>query len=422
MVASVKHHTGSYSAQLGSSVTPEPNGDSWLYQTVTIPSGATAASLNFYYWGACNDTVTNDWKEAQIQSSTGTTLAQVMKVCSTSSAWTKVYFNLINYAGQTICIYFNDHENGNGLLTYMDVDDVTVSVRGGASVTLAPDSVNFGHQNIGTTSSSQTVTLTNSQSSALTGLSVSFTGTNATDFAETDNCGTSLAANSNCAINVTFTPGAAGSRSATLSVTDSAGTQTSSLTGTGVGHVTLTPASLTFSNQNVGTTSSPRALTLTNGTASALTGLSVSVGGTNAGDYGQTSNCGTSLAASSSCTINVTFAPTTSGTRTATVMVTDSAGTQSSNLSGTGVGNVTLTPASVGFGNQGVGTTSSPRPLTLSNGNSSSLTSVSVSITGANAADFGQTNNCGTSVAANSSCTINVAFTPSRCTLPNPRP
>ena len=187
-----------------------------------------------------------------------------------------MYFNLINYVGQTIRIYFNDHENGNGLLTYMYVDDVTVSVRGGTSVTLAPASVNFGNQNVGTTSASQTLTLTNSQTTAATGLSISFTGADATDFAETDNCGTSLAANSSCSINVTFTPGATGSRSATLSVTDSAGTQTSSLTGTGVGTVTLTPASLTYSNQNVGTTSSPQALTRTNGTwCLALTGLSV---------------------------------------------------------------------------------------------------------------------------------------------------
>ncbi len=411
-VTSAKHNSGSYSAQLGSSVLPEPNGDSWLYQTVTIPAGATAASLNFYYWGVCNDTVTNQWQEAQIQSATGTTLAQVMKVCSTSTAWTKVYFNLINYVGQTIRIYFNDHENGDGLLTYMYLDDVTVSVRGGTSVTLVPASVNFGNQNVGTTSASQTFTLTNSQTTAATGLSISFTGTNATDFAETDNCGTSLAANSSCAINVTFTPGATGSRSATLSVTDSAGTQTSSLTGTGVGSATLTPASLTYGNQNVGTTSSAQALTLTNGTGSTLTGLSVALGGTNPGDYAQTNNCGTSLAASSSCTINVTFTPTAAGTRTATVTVTDSAGSQSSSLTGTGVGFATLTPASLTYGNQNVGTTSSAQVLTLTNGTGSALTGLSVALGGTNPGDYAQTNNCGASLAASSSCTINVTFTP----------
>jgi hypothetical protein len=412
VVTSAKHNTGSYSALLGSSVTPEPNGDSWLYQTVTIPSSSTAASLNFAYWAACADTVANDWQEAQIQSATGTTLAQVMKVCSNTQTWTRVYFNLLPYKGQTIRIYFNDHGNGNGLLTYLYVDDVTVSVRGAGSVTLAPSSVNFGNQNVGTTSAQQTLTLSNSQSTALTGISLAITGANASDFAETDNCGTSIAANTSCTINVTFTPAAAGSRTGTLTATDSAGTQSSSLSGTGVGSVTLTPSSLSFGSQNVGTTSSSQPLTLTNGGATALTGISVTVTGTNPGDFAQTNNCGTSIAANTSCTINVTFTPTTAGSRAASITVTDSAGTQSSGLSGTGVGGVTLTPPSLGFGNQGVGTSSSAQTLTLTNSTGSALTGISVAVTGTNAGDFGQGNNCGTSLAVNTSCTINVTFTP----------
>ena len=235
VATSAKHNMGSYSAQLGSSVTPEPNGDSWLYQTVTIPSSTTAGSLNFSYWGACSDTVANDWQEVQIQNASGGLLKQVMKVCNNSQTWTRVYFNLYPYRGQTLRIYFNNHGNGNNHLSYMYVDDVTVSIKGGSSgsVTLAPGSLNFGNQGVGTTSSAQVLTLTNGDVNALTGISVGLTGTNAGDFNETDNCGTTLAANSSCMINVTFTPTAAGARSATLTVSDSAGTQSSSLTGTG---------------------------------------------------------------------------------------------------------------------------------------------------------------------------------------------
>ena len=87
------------------------------------------ASLNFYYWGVCNDTLANDWQGAQIQNSSGTMLAQVMKACTTSSGWTHAYFNLINYKGQTIRVLLNAHGNGDSNLTYMHVDDVTVSVR-----------------------------------------------------------------------------------------------------------------------------------------------------------------------------------------------------------------------------------------------------------------------------------------------------
>jgi hypothetical protein len=128
-VTNTKHNTGSYSAVLGSTTTPQQNGDSWIYQTVTIPSTITAASLNFYYWGVCGDTVANDWQEVQIQNTSGTTLAQVMKTCTTSTGWTKVYFNLINYKGQTLRVLLNAHGNGDSNLTYMYVDDVTVSIK-----------------------------------------------------------------------------------------------------------------------------------------------------------------------------------------------------------------------------------------------------------------------------------------------------
>ena len=62
---------GSFSAQLGASVAPEPVSDSAIYQTVTIPSTSVGASLNFYYWGSCADTVANDWQEVQIQNTSG---------------------------------------------------------------------------------------------------------------------------------------------------------------------------------------------------------------------------------------------------------------------------------------------------------------------------------------------------------------
>ena len=147
-----------------------------------------------------------------------------------------------------------------------------------------------------------------------------------------------MAANSSCTINVTFTPTTTGTRTGTLTVTDSAGTQTASLSGTGTGtsSVTLTPSAVSFGNQGVGTSSSAQLLMLTNSGTSAVTGISVAITGVNAGDFGQTNNCGTTLAGSASCTISVTFTPSGYGTRTATVTVTDSAGTQTSSLTGTG--------------------------------------------------------------------------------------
>ena len=127
-----------------------------------------------------------------------------------------------------------------------------------ATVSLTPSSISFGSRQVGTTSASQALTLSNSTSSGLTISSIAFTGTNSADFAQTNNCGSSLAANSSCTINVTFTPAATGARSATLTVTDSASNspQTASLSGTGTAPaVTLTPSSVPFGNQLVSTAS-----------------------------------------------------------------------------------------------------------------------------------------------------------------------
>jgi hypothetical protein len=93
-------------------------------------------------------------------------------------------------------------------------------------------SVNFGSRAFGTTSLSQPVSLSNSGTAALAISSISASG----DFAQTNNCGTSLGAGSNCKIDVTFSPTAAGTRTGTLSVLDNASgsPHTASLSGTGL--------------------------------------------------------------------------------------------------------------------------------------------------------------------------------------------
>ena len=128
-VETVQKHSGTYSAQLSSSSGTEPNGDSSIYQTISIPSTATKATLTFYYWPSTTDTITYDWQEAQVQNTSGTMLAQIMKVCSNAMAWTPVTYDLTSYKGQTIRIYFNDHGDGYGDLTYMYLDDITVTVQ-----------------------------------------------------------------------------------------------------------------------------------------------------------------------------------------------------------------------------------------------------------------------------------------------------
>jgi len=66
-------------------------------------------------------------------------------------------------------------------------------------------------------------------------------------------------------------------------------------------------------------------LTLTNTGNEILTISMLVVGGTNATDFSESDNCGGNVAPGASCTINVTFSPTATGTRTATLTITDNA-------------------------------------------------------------------------------------------------
>src|SRR5207249_1810839 len=285
-------------------------------------------------------------------------------------------------------------------------------------------SLTFASQAVNSRSAAQAVALENGTSSALSITSIAFTGTNSGDFAQTNNCGASLAAGASCSIDVTFTPTAIGARSATLTVTDYASStpQTASVTATGAGLPGLSPSPVPdFGNQGVGITSTAKAVTLSNPSGVALTITSIGFTGTNPGDFGQTNNCPISpstLAASGTCTINVTFTPTAIGSRSATLTVTDNASNspQTAGVSGTGASLPGLSPSPVpDFGNQNVGTPSAAKAVTLSNPGSTALSITSIGFTGTNPGDFGQSNNCPLSpstLAANGTCTINVTFTP----------
>ena len=291
------------------------------------------------------------------------------------------------------------------------------------AVTLSPTSLVFGAQAVGTTSASQSVTLTNSGTGPVTITSITVAGTNAADFGRTTTCPlspTTLAAGASCTIGATFAPAAAGARAASIQVADNAtgSPHTVALSGTGTAPaVTLTPTNLVFGSQLVGTTSASQSSTLRNSGTASLTIASITVVGANAGEFGQTNDCPVSLAANATCTITVTFSPSATGSRAATVQISDNAvgSPHALTLSGTGatpVPAVTLSPTSLAFGSQLVGTTSASQSSTLKNTGTGPMTITSIGLTGANAGDFGQSNSCPGSLAANATCTITVTFSP----------
>jgi hypothetical protein len=105
-----------------------------------------------------------------------------------------------------------------------------------SGVTVTPTALNFGSVATGSTSPAQTVTVSNPTGSAAAVSSISSSG----DFAQTNNCGSSIAAGASCTVSVTFTPTAGGAASGSLSVASSApgGPLTVALSGTGVSSTT----------------------------------------------------------------------------------------------------------------------------------------------------------------------------------------
>jgi hypothetical protein len=156
---------------------------------------------------------------------------------------------------------------------------------GGASTTpptpelsVAPTNLAFGNQPYDATSTAQTVTLSNPGNATLSITGIAVTGANASDFAQTNTCGSSVAAGANCTIAMMFTPSAAGTRTATLTITDNASgsPQTVALSSTGAHYVALSWTASTTSgvvgyNAYRGTASSGRFSQLNSSSISATT-------------------------------------------------------------------------------------------------------------------------------------------------------
>ncbi len=234
-----------------------------------------------------------------------------------------------------------------------------------ASVTGGP--LNFGNVGVSTpvtSSSPRTLTLHNTGTASLTGITLTFSPgfSRATGLAA-GTCGATLtAAAGTCTINVVFSPNAIGAFTGTLTITANAAVTGSpvSVSGTGVAPVVsavLAPASRNFGNatRGVGPLAAPtQVFTLTNTGNANLTGITqATTSGTDAADFPvarMASTCGpagggqllgqTSLAPGAACLVTVQFRPPTSDTAgakgPATLSITDAAGTQTSTpLTGT---------------------------------------------------------------------------------------
>ena len=321
-------------------------------------------------------------------------------------------------------------DNSGGVAGSEQIVQLTgTGVPPGPIVILQPTSIAFGTESAGSTSSAQTVTLSNTGSTGLNLTSIAITGANAADFgiagASTNPCpmpnGTVISGSS-CTVSVFFAPQTGGTKSASLSFTDDASGSPQSVPVSGTAtapSIQISPTSLNFNSQSEGTTSPPQVLTLTNNGTTALAINSIAVTGENSGDFTATNNCPPSLGAGLNCVANISFKPSGTASRIASVTIADSAAgsPQTIPLAGTGTqAAVSLSPASISFGNQLSGVPSALVTITVTNTGTGSLTVSAATTSGTSVGDFTiSANTCmGTNVstAPNGACTLQVAFTP----------
>jgi uncharacterized repeat protein (TIGR03803 family) len=201
----------------------------------TLPTGMSFGKQIIY---------TSSTPKTVTLSNTGDTLLAISDISLTPSGSFAISSNTCGakLAPGTQCkvsVTFTPNNLGNfsGTLTFTDnapgsPQVVALTGSGVLPASLTPAGANYWGQLVGTTSLVKTFTLSNNQAVTLDSIAISTTG----DFAVSSTfCETSLAAKSTCRIHVTFTPTEKGTRTGTLSVSDSADNspQTSRLTGTG---------------------------------------------------------------------------------------------------------------------------------------------------------------------------------------------
>lgn len=338
--------------------------------------------------------------------------------------------SLPNTTTCTVYVYFAPKAGGTrtGTLTisnngfFNSVTTVALSGTGTAiSLTGAP--VNFGNQLKNTTSATKNVTVKNNGSTAI--LMGTITLNETTDFAIASNTcpasGQNLAAKASCVIGLTFTPTTTGPKKGAVIINDNDPTspQIIGLSGTGTSNVSLAPSAISFAATAVGTSSAVTKVTLTNktGVSVTLSTPAITVTGPFVNAASTTCTNGLVIASLGTCIINVQFKPTAVGYASGTLSVSDTDVTspQTVALSGTGTA-LRFTPASINFGTVTKGQQVSST-VSLTNAGATAVTIAGYDMVGTNSADFTYASSCGVSLAAGTSCSLTMYFTPSTTAL-----
>ena len=296
--------------------------------------------------------------------------------------------------------------NGTVTVSYNGVGSPIVGSLAGTGVvpmTITPAARAFGNVGVGSTSSTTSFTVTNRGTTAMALAIVPSPG-----FTQTNTCKVSLAAGASCTINAAFTPTALGEVGGTISIgyNGFGSPVLATMTGTGINPVTLNPISRDFGSVAAGTASATKTFTVTNNGTTRLTMALAATAG-----FTETDNCRT-LYGGTSCTINAVFSPLTVGSATGSISIAYNGfgSPVSAALTGAGIAPVTISPASLTFSTtQNVDSPTAAQIVSVRNNATKPLIIQSIATS---PADYGQTNTCGSVLAAGATCNVNIVFTP----------
>jgi hypothetical protein len=289
---------------------------------------------------------------------------------------------------------------------------------------MAQEALSFGSRQVGAVPGQPQIdTLINDGELALSASSTEITGPDAGDFKVENACGQQVPPKGGCGVVVKFQPQAPGKRTATLTVANNAVESPFhvALSGVGLGPaIAITPTEWNFGPQKVkGGATPPRGFAIENVGNEPMQVDEVSLG--DEADFVFESepeaDCGEAkIAPGHSCTVEISFDPASTGTKTTTLKVGAEApaapATATALLGGTGTKPaLTISPETVSFPSTGVGNTSGPQPVTISNSGTAPLEVKGVSASGSTANQFHVTSACGV-LAPGASCQAEVSFEP----------
>lgn len=288
---------------------------------------------------------------------------------------------------------------------------------GAAKLSANQQGLDFGAVVAGMPSIEQTIVLSNAGNATSGMLDWNKAGPDPDDFTITgDSCkGATLTAGGSCTISLTFNPGGAGSRSATLGVVaQPGGLVLASLGGSGLaaGPLSIAPATQDFGTALEGADGGEFAFTVRNTaeTASGTVGVSLFHGS----DYALTaSGCSGALAGAASCTVKVRFSPRAAALAVDSLVATDGNGSAAALLVGHGLADAHLvvTPGSLDFGTLSLGAHTAPMDFTVRNAGGTLSGAPMVMLSDPTQFTIAA-NGCTAPLAPAASCTVSVAFAP----------